>query len=250
MRKELTNEVLNVLEETKVFHLVQIPKITDELYDKLVVAIDAIGGTWSERQRGFVFSYDPTEKIKQLIIDKTFDLTEEKIWKERIQFYPTPTNVAMQMVELAELQEGDIVLEPSAGRGAILDLFPNYVKKVAVELDADNVKVLHQKGHQVFWGDFLAMEGLECTKVIMNPPFSKAQDVKHIMHAYNLLKSKGILVAIVNENTLLRGETNELCRKFLNTLKEIKHEIIHLPEGTFAESGTMINTAILKIWKK
>ena len=249
MKKELSKEVLNVLEETQVFHLVKIPKISDELYDKLVVAIDAIGGTWSERQRGFIFAYDPTEKIKEIIIDKTFDLTEEKIWKERIQFYPTPTKIARQMVDLAELVDGDIVLEPSAGRGAILDLFPNYVKKVAVELDESNVKVLHQKGHQVFWGDFLTMEGLECTKVIMNPPFSKNQDIKHIMHAYNLLKPNGILVAIINENTLLRGTTNELCGRFLSVLDSIKHEIIHLPEGTFAESGTMINTAIIKMWK-
>ena len=250
MKKVLTNEEINALKGMNGFHFWTIPKISDELYDKIAVAVRTIGGTWSERHNGFIFAEDPTEKIETLISTGTYEITEEHIWREEVQFYPTPNKIASQMVKLAELVEGDIVLEPSAGRGAILDLFPANVQKIAVEYDEGNAAILEAKGHNVICGDFLAVKDLNVTKVIMNPPFSKYQDVQHVMHAYSMLKPGGILVAIINENTLHRGKTNNSCRRFLEVLKGVKHEIIHLEEGTFSESGTMINTAIIKMWKR
>lgn len=248
---KLTEDAKNVLKskETEIFYLMKIPVIPDEIYDQLVVAVASIGGTWSERHKGFVFSENPENKIEELLENGTYELSEEDIWKEKMQYYPTPSRIAKQMVELAELQAGDIVLEPSAGRGAILDEMPDYVQKVAIELDETNVRFLHEKNYQVFWGDFLGMEGLKPTKVIMNPPFSKSQDVQHVCRAYEIMETGGILVAIINENSLMRAKTNIHCKKFIELLNSIKHEIIHLPEGTFKESGTMINTVIVKLYK-
>lgn len=251
MVRRLDKDIINILKsnETKVFHLMKIPNIPDEQYDRLVVAIGSIGGTWSEKHQGFMFNHNPKSDIDKLIKSGEFDLSEEKIWKEKVQFYPTPSKIVDIMIKMANLKKNDIVLEPSAGRGAILDRLPDYVKTVAVEFDESNVKTLHEKGHNVFWADFLEMNNIECNKVIMNPPFSKYQDVKHILHAYNLLKKGGTLVAIMNGNTIERRNTNETCKNFFETIKDTNYEIINLPEGSFAESDTMINTAIIKIQK-
>jgi 16S rRNA G1207 methylase RsmC len=37
--------------------------------------------------------------------------------------------------------------------------------------------------------DFLNFESMRFNKFIMNPPFSKSQDVKHILKAYSLLEN-------------------------------------------------------------
>jgi 16S rRNA G1207 methylase RsmC len=36
--------------------------------------------------------------------------------------------------------------------------------------------------------DFLKFKDMHFDKIIMNPPFSKNQDIKHILHAYSLLE--------------------------------------------------------------
>lgn len=251
MNTKIEKEVLNILmsDELKVFHLMKIPEISDELYDKLVLSISSIGGTWSERHKGFIFKNNPMEKIQDLIKEESFDLSEEKIWKEKVQFYPTPADIVEKMINLANIQKGDVVLEPSAGQGAILDKIPSFAKTIAVELDEKNIKVLKNKGYSVYWGDFLEMDNFEITKVIMNPPFSRFQDIQHIAHAFKMLKKGGCLVAIMNENTLIRGEKNSYVKELLKVITDNKHEIIHLPEGSFEESGTMINTVLVKIEK-
>ena len=95
-----------------------------------------------------MFNHNPKSDIDKLIKSGEFDLSEEKIWREKVQFYPTPSKIVDIMIKMANLKKNDVVLEPSAGRGAILDRLPDYVKTVAVEFDESNVKTLHEKGHR------------------------------------------------------------------------------------------------------
>ena len=56
----------------------KIPTIPDEVYDKLVVSISSIGGTWSEKYKGFIFaeSENVERKIQKLIDTQEYFLTK------------------------------------------------------------------------------------------------------------------------------------------------------------------------------
>jgi len=71
-------------------------------------------------------------------------------------FY-TPIEVALMMVEMAELTPGDIVLEPCRGGGSIYNSIPDYCTKEWCEIAEGR--------------DFLNYTGSP-THIITNPPFS------------------------------------------------------------------------------
>jgi 16S rRNA A1518/A1519 N6-dimethyltransferase RsmA/KsgA/DIM1 with predicted DNA glycosylase/AP lyase activity len=60
------------------------------------------------------------------------------------QQYYTPSELAKQLVELADIQPTDDVLEPSAGQGAIVKeiLKKEYDRIVLLEIDKTNVNAL------------------------------------------------------------------------------------------------------------
>lgn len=79
-------------------------------------------------------------------------------------------------------------------------------------------------GVELVHTDFLGYQPDETFDVIvMNPPFLKRSDVKHVMHAIAMLAKRGRLQAILSagvlfrEDTLtkaLRSESNNLADKF------------------------------------
>lgn len=120
------------------------------------------------------------------------------------QLFPTPATVAARMVELADLQAGDLIREPSAGTGALLDAVEASgvpVRVIATEINhglADQLARRHS-GAQVFAADFLDLNPEhheKAEKILMNPPFANAIDIEHIQHARKFLKPGGVLVAI------------------------------------------------------
>lgn len=228
---------------------VKLPSMSDSLYDSLAPAIESIGGKWSEQHKSFLFWGQPQESLEKLIKTGAFEYNEVQRWKDRTQFFPTPKSVIEKMICLAELNPGDIVLEPSAGQGGILDLLPSTVAHLSVELDSYNHQILLQKGYITERADFLQYDNFngQYNKVIMNPPFYNGQDALHIIKAFNGMKPGGTLVSIANENTLYRH--TDTAKRFKLFLLENTTDIIPLEAGTFKESGTMINTYILKVKK-
>lgn len=153
------------------------------------------------------------------------------------QLFPTPAHVVAQMVDMAGIEAGNKVLEPSAGTGAILDQIPEGCEVVAVEINATLCGRLDASGRAVVVGDFL-----NCTpdnigtfdRVLMNPPFKDGSDIKHIKHALTMLKDGGRLVAICANGP----RQNE-------QLRPLSTEWIELERGTF--SGTDVSTVLLTI---
>ena len=94
----------------------------------------------------------------------------------------------------------------------------------------------------VYQKDFLEVTTF-ADKIIMNPPFSKQQDVKHILHAWGCLKDGGILVSIVSESPFFRE--NSLSKSFREWIDENKVEVYNLDSGAFKESGTMVKTRMI-----
>jgi hypothetical protein len=77
----------------------------------------------------------------------------------------------------------------------------------------------------------------------MNPPFSKQQDVKHILHAWELLADGGTLVSVVSESPFFRE--NALSKEFRRWVEDNDVDVTSLDAGTFKESGTMVKTRLL-----
>ena len=65
-----------------------------------------------------------------------------------------------------------------------------------------NKIVLNKSGlrFNLIGDDFLLNNRKKYSKIIANPPFSKNQDIDHILEMYNCLKTEGRLVSIASES--------------------------------------------------
>lgn len=174
----------------------------------------------------------------------------------KLRLYPTPADLAARMVSLAGIEEGMRVLEPSAGTGMLLGAMghqmfgamdcgvfgdsPERGEVVAVEINQTLATRLCRDFPLtgVYAADFLACNGNlgRFDRVVMNPPFANADDIKHIKHALGMLKPGGRIVAICANGPRQRAALEPLASCWED-----------LPPGTFAESGTGVNAALLVI---
>lgn len=201
----------------------------------------------AKKVRGKDFRFDfPTEA--QPIIDELCGGKKIDIKKE-FQFFETPKELAKQMIELAEICENDYVLEPSAGQGAILDCIPQHFETVYLfEFNEINQQILKQKGYNLAGNDFLEINtNHKFDKIIANPPFSKNQDIDHVLKMYEVLQDGGRIVTIMSNHWRFCNKKKET--EFRNWLETVNYTIYDIPEGTFKESGTSIAACLLVINK-
>lgn len=94
--------------------------------------------------------------------------------------------------------------------------------------------------------DFLTVEPDPVyDRVVMNPPFGRQADIKHVSHALKFLKPGGLLVSVMASSVTFRS--NKLTTDFRQLIEERGGHIEELPEGAFKSSGTMVNTVIVVI---
>jgi tRNA1(Val) A37 N6-methylase TrmN6 len=112
------------------------------------------------------------------------------------QLFPTPRALAERVAKIADVKPGHRVLEPSAGTGALLGAIggrmfahnPEAGAVSAVEINqslADRLRQEFPLTH-VICDDFLKCNGDlgAFDRIVMNPPFANADDIKHIKHAF------------------------------------------------------------------
>lgn len=242
--QKVTEDVLEVL-STAIINDNMLRLTCGQLDRKMYAAtnkiLEAMGGKWSRKDKGHIFTEDPTEKFENLM------LTGEVELPKKYGYFPTPLTLVKRLVTLASLEPVHTVLEPSAGRGAIALEVADIVDKDStncVELLADNVEELERLGfgRTIIHGDFLEVETKPTyDRVVMNPPFEKQQDIDHVLHAWDCLKPGGRLVAIMSSGVAFRQ--NRKTVEFRELLEEHGwHEAN--PSGSFKSSGTMVNTII------
>lgn len=214
------------------------------LYQRVNKIIEAAGGKWNRKAKAHVFDSDAATRIDQIILTG-----EVVIPKDEFDFFPTPSNVVSMLLERAQIKPGMTVLEPSAGNGAIAKSCKEAGAFVdCVEINHKNTEMLRFAFRNVTICDFLTMLPSESNfydRVIMNPPFSKQADIKHVLHALQFLKNDGILVAVMSAGVKFRQ--NKLTEQFRELVDSNGGTIEDLPEGSFRESGTMVNTVIVTI---
>lgn len=221
-------------------------------YDKVNDVLTLMGGKWNRAKRMHMFLESPADLLETVCT--TGEITDTK---KEFQFFETPTKLAKRMIELAELK-GDDVLEPSAGRGAIVNQLDgqDFGRVFLCELDPQKFSWLRKTftSATIFAGDFLKVETKPVRQnhsisgfgvILMNPPFSGKRDIQHIRHAITLLAPGGRLVAIC-----ANGPGREDALRFYNPLGLTKLTTDHweeLPAGTFKESGTNVRTILMRI---
>lgn len=152
-----------------------------------------------------------------------------------LQYYPTPASVVDRVLDNLYGVKGARVLEPSCGCGRFLDaLRARGANVLGVEVDASRAAQARTKGHSIVLANFLETQPTgDFDRVVMNPPFYGKHYAKHIEHARKFLKPGGTLTAILpvtaryDHGLIADGKWDDL------------------PVGSFAESGTNINTTIL-----
>lgn len=254
---KIKDEILKILAECSIKeNTIFLPnkQLDRKIYLAVNKHLEHIGGKWNRKARGHVFDSDPSDSFENMLL--TGETTD---FKKEFQFFETPKELALKLVEMAEIDNVEHIrdiLEPSAGRGAIVDCIgklPVGVLITLVELNHDNCINLIRKGIGIVEeGDFLSMNNDffedQFDRIIMNPPFQKQLDIDHILHAYSLLKEGGILVSVVSESPFFRE--NKKSVEFREFLNRVNAEIIINPEGTFKSSGTMVRTRLIKIVKE
>lgn len=251
---KVSDVVLDILAECRAEgNVVYLPdrQLDRQTYLAVNKALECLGGKWNRKEKGHVFSHgDPAEMLESLIL--TGDVVDQK---KVFQFFPTPRPVAEQMCQLAELDETCVVLEPSCGRGDLADvIYEAGVKELGcIELNRDMAPYLADKPYSIQLGvNFLdyALEHNQADhwdRIIMNPPFSKQQDVSHILAAYCILKPGGILVSVVSESAFFRSSKKaEAFRNFLAATNALS---LCLGDSAFKESGTTVRTRLIRIEK-
>ena len=204
--------------------------------------IENAGGKWSRKDKCHVFA-NGTNKLK-IALENKETINEKKLF----QFFETPLNIVEQMIKLANIKEGEKILEPSAGHGAIVKLLPNNINLTCIEIDKEKCEFLEKQNFNtnILNLDFLEYKNEEkelFDKIIMNPPFTKGQDAKHVLHAYNLLKTGGIIVSVMSAGVLFKQDKN------YKKVREIALDIIECEDGAFKDSGTNVKTVIVVIEK-
>jgi hypothetical protein len=178
--------------------------------------------------------------------DKIMEMERSIIGRSNdgLDFFPTSEPVIQTMLEAAEVTSGMRVLEPSAGMGHIADAIraQTEVEPDVVELSGERRDLLEAKGYHLVASDFMEMKDGQYDRIIMNPPFSKGRDIHHVMHAYELLRPGGRIVAIMGEGAFF--QSNKGAERFRAWLEDLGATSERLPERSFMDPSLPVNTAV------
>jgi predicted RNA methylase len=214
------------------------------MYTKVNKVIEAAGGKWDRKAKAHLFDRPASDRVDEIILTG-----EVEVPKDEFNYFPSPPDVVCRLMDLADIRHGMTVLEPSAGRGAIADACVALDGVVdCCELMRENYLALceNTKLRHVKPIDFLTLEPEPVyDRVVMNPPFAKQQDIKHVMHALKFLKPDGLLVSVMASSVTFRD--NKLTQDFRDLIRERGGDIEALPEAAFKQSGTMVRTVIVTI---
>lgn len=163
-------------------------------------------------------------------------------------FYPTPIHVIERMLSDLSLQ-GKTVLEPSAGKGDIIDFcIGSGANLLCCELD-DDLAVIASSKAKLIAKDFLTVKSHQISHVdciIMNPPFSA--DVEHINHAWDIAPDGCEIVALCNWETI--NNTYSRSRRILNSKIKDYGSAINLGDVfSDSERKTGVNVGLVKLTK-
>lgn len=252
---KVTDAVRDVLRRSKIhensgaFALELPPEQLDrKLYVEVNKVLEGAGGKWNRKSRQHLFGAQDPRELLGLAVE-----TGEAVNRQQLfQAFYTPEDLAENMAAAAGLQPGNSLLEPSAGRGVLIDAAlraqPALGEICAFDIDPQTLAVLREKASCVLIEDFLESDYYRHSHynhILMNPPFSNGSAVKHVRHALRYLYPLGTLVAVMP-----RGWEKKTDKKTLELLSVMKNNGTFIvgdnPDGIFHDAGTEVRTSLLQ----
>lgn len=195
-----------------------------------------------DKNKGILPSYIKDFAIRELIT---------LAYSTAFEFYPTPPSVIDLMLQKANIHDNQLILEPSAGKGDIIDKVVAYNQTVNVdfcEFNRYNSEILELKCYNKIGTDFLLVDtekSVKYDRILMNPPFEDRADIEHIRRAFSLLKDDGILVSVITAKSISNStpETSKMRKD-----AELWGEIVELDEDimkTEAERKATVTIALV-----
>lgn len=172
-------------------------------------------------------------------------------------FYPTPDSLIEKMIGKVRMDRIDTILEPSAGKGNIVDFIRKRYdseyrssgnKSIdVIEIDPDLQLILKGKNYRLIHDDFLIFHGRKTYDLIIaNFPFSNGD--YHLAKAIQYLtENGGQLVCLVNAETLRKINTQQ--RNAINHWLRVNDAKIEYIENAFisAERKTGVEIALIHV---
>ena len=176
---------------------------------------------------------------------------------ENKEFYPTPKALLEKMTEDVNFRMVHSVLEPSAGKGDIV----NFLLKETTEksrsyasLDIDCIEkdpslrhILRGNHMRVVHDDFLTYDTMKAyDMIIMNPPFSDG--CRHLMKAMQMQeRTGGAVICLLNAETL-KNQCNNDRISLMKMIERHNGTIEFIPDGFLdAERKTAVEVALVKV---
>lgn len=257
--KEIDDQVFDVLHQCTIKNgVLYLPNIRldRKMYEAVNEVISRLGGKWNRKAKGHVFECDPSEDFQQVLE------TQAMPKKNPTAYYATPSNTAQDILYNSDFAciptNTRRILEPSAGTGALAREIEAYCQSRGIRASIDCCEILpkHQQklqeqGFFVVSGDFLSYNPVsKYQAIIMNPPFAIEGDslayITHIEHAWSLLADGGVLISIAPSGFTFREDKRTSA---FRSLVEQHGTWRNMESGSFAESGTGVNTVVITMKK-
>ena len=163
----------------------------------------------------------------------------------------TTQPVINRFMQIADIQDGHKVLEPSAGVGLLAAGILRHNSNIeldCIELNSQCKQELRDKGLNVIWSNFLDFEPKYLyDRVIGAPNFKDNIDCEHVMKMYDCIKEGGKVISIMSPKWMT--ENSELQIKFRKWLENKSYTITILPDNSYMEGGITVPTILINLEK-
>jgi len=167
-------------------------------------------------------------------------------------YFATPEPIGLKMVQFADLHEGDKMLEPSAGHGAIARFAPDGIELHVIEPSKElrsrlMINISPDRVEATNFEDFNIINKYDA--IVMNPPFGTRGKtaVEHVAKAFKHLNDGGRIVAIIPN-----GEGQTRLQKWFYSEEAANAAMVAeilMPSVMFERAGTQVSTSIYIIDK-
>lgn len=209
-----------------------------------------VGG--KENDRSIVSTDSDYDRAKAFYFARGKKTAKDKA-AEGVDYFATPEPVGYKMVQWAGLKDGDRVLEPSAGHGAISRFFSPNTDNTIIEpssrlapqaqMNTENAKLINGMFEDLHISN-------KYDAITMNPPFGTGGKtaIEHLSKAFRHLREGGRVIALIPRGGMADKRFTKWYESDEAKNAHMVGEVL-LPNVTFERAGTKVATRIVIIDK-